>query len=133
MFFIGLSLSLWTANTHLDSFWKMSHSNVWLKFTLKWKFTWDPGGGGEGFPILLWWDITVNFLDGILHSIEFHFSATLWYPRFYESLSLPNQTLLHNNALCVFTFRPAIWIRTLWFIESVQSTSWVLVSTQRCS
>ena len=33
------------------------------------------------------------------------------------------------SSLCVFTFRPAIWIRTFWFIESVLSTSWVLVST----
>ena len=31
--------------------------------------------------------------------------------------------------LCVFIFRPAIWFRTFWFIESVLSTSWVLVST----
>ena len=35
--------------------------------------------------------------------------------------------------LCVFVFRPAIWIRTFWLIESVLSTSWVLVSTQRFS
>ena len=34
---------------------------------------------------------------------------------------------------CVFMFRPAILIRTFWFIESVLSTSWVLVSTQRFS
>ena len=32
------------------------------------------------------------------------------------------------GALCVFMFRPAIWIKTFCFIESVLSTSWVLVS-----
>ena len=33
------------------------------------------------------------------------------------------------SPMCVFMSRPAIWIRTFWFIESVLSTSWVLVST----
>ena len=84
--------------------------------------------------------ITMHYIPP--HTYQSFFSLPVFSPspgrvgtrtiqRWETKLRIKN--IIQLRFLCVFIFGPAIWIRTFRFIESVLSTSWVLVSTQRFS